>query len=126
MRLPSPALYAPPWAAQPAAALSGASAAASDSHSKWASELGMADDMSGCEPSIPPLVDIPITKVCELLYGASPHSPAPAAPPSPPTMLRAPPGAQQRISIGAARLTSCLASGAPQRQSGATDDQAPP
>eukprot|EP00193_Tetraselmis_chui_P015849 CAMPEP_0177788484 /NCGR_PEP_ID=MMETSP0491_2-20121128/22147_1 /TAXON_ID=63592 /ORGANISM="Tetraselmis chuii, Strain PLY429" /LENGTH=146 /DNA_ID=CAMNT_0019310097 /DNA_START=28 /DNA_END=468 /DNA_ORIENTATION=+ len=41
-----------------------------DSHSKWAADLDMEDDMCGCAHAIPPLVDIPITKVCDMLYGS--------------------------------------------------------
>jgi len=50
-----------------------------DSHSKWASELGLESDMCGCEPSIPPLVDIPITRVCDMLYGTPRRPPRKAS-----------------------------------------------
>lgn len=49
-------------------ALLTSSVGASDKHSKWAEDVGLEDPMCGCHDSIPPLVDIPITSVCRMLY----------------------------------------------------------
>mmetsp|Transcript_34507 Transcript_34507/g.97780 ORF Transcript_34507/g.97780 Transcript_34507/m.97780 type:complete len:109 (-) Transcript_34507:176-502(-) len=74
-----------------------------DSRSKWASEVGLANPMCGCEDAIPPLVDLPITQVCELLHGvqdARELSPGPVHSPPPQPQATARQSARSSSSAG--------------------------